>query len=98
MLLFDLPMVDKNKQKEYRFFRKNLKKNAYIQLQESVYVKLLHNTTNAYLEIERIRSISPQDGNIKLIPMSLNGFKKMLSIRGTEFNMSIFSDDVVIID
>ncbi len=44
MLMFDLPMANKEQRRAYNKFRGTLIKNGYMQMQESLYVKLLKST------------------------------------------------------
>lgn len=94
--MFDLPTTYRAQQVNYRKFKKFLKKGGFMRLQQSIYVKLIHNVSNVQYEIEDIRRNAPIDGDIKLLPMSLNNFKKITNICGISFNMAVFSDDIVI--
>ena len=95
IVLFDLPSVTKGERADAARFRKELLKLGYTALQKSVYIKLLRGTENKRIEIENVRNAAP-DGNIYFLPLSLNVFKKMKSIKGFQFDFSFFSDDVFI--
>lgn len=95
MVMFDLPMTDKKQQKAYRKFRKYLQQNGYRRVQESVYVKLLHNIINAEKEMSRIKHAAPCESSVQVLPLSLRSFKKMTAVRGTSFDIALFSDDIV---
>ena len=43
LVMFDLPTETSEERRDYRKFRKNLIKNGFIMMQESVYVKLVMN-------------------------------------------------------
>lgn len=95
LLFFDLPMLTKRSQREYRVFRRFLKKNAYVAVQRSVYVKLLHNSSSAKVEIEKLKQSSPDEGNIIALPLGLHYFKQLQYIRGGDFDLPFFCDDII---
>ena len=95
LVMFDLPSVKKEQQKAYRKFKKNLMKCGYRMIQESMYVKLLHNISDSQTEISRIELFAPNEGQVQVLPLSLLNFKKMESVCGAPFDMKFFSDDIV---
>lgn len=97
MVSFDLPTKEKRQQSAYRKFMKYLKTNGYVMLQESIYLKLLHNSANTALELRDIEINSPQQGEVLVIPLSLAQFRKIRFIRGEPFDISLFSDEVLVI-
>ena len=97
VVAFDLPAIEKSDKKAYTKFRNNIKKLGYVFLQESVYVKLVRNTSANGEELKRLESIAPADGKIFALPMSLEDFKRNVYIRGAEFNFAEFSDDIICI-
>lgn len=50
---------------------------------------------NAKNEITDLKAMSPDSGNIAVVPMTLNNFKKMEFVLGKEFDFSVFSDKIV---
>lgn len=58
IVFFDLPTETALDRREYGKFRRNLIKNGFMMMQESVYIKLALNQTNAALVIENIKNIS----------------------------------------
>ena len=54
LVMFDLPMETSEERRNYRKFRKNLIKNGFIMMQESVYVKLVMNQGSADLVVKNI--------------------------------------------
>ena len=95
LVMFDLPNASKTEQRAYRHFHKYIVSKGYCRIQKSIYVKLLRNIVNAKNEISDLKAMSPDCGNIAVIPMTLNNFKKMEFILGTEFDFSKFSDKIV---
>ncbi len=94
--MFDLPSTKKIHQKNYRRFIKSLKNNGYICVQESVYAKLLFNISTSEAEIKKISL--PPEGDVRVLTLSLNSFKKMKALLGDNFNFHIFSDDFVVFE
>ena len=46
-------------------------------------------------DILLLREEVPKDGTVNVLPMNLEDFKKMMTILGKPFNMSLFSDDII---
>lgn len=65
-----------------------------MQIQKSVYVKLLHNSSFAENEMLKLRQATV-GGAICALPLSLTQFVKMTTLRGKPFNMKRFSDDIL---
>lgn len=57
IVFFDLPVKTAKQRKDYRQFRKFLLKDGYLQLQESVYAKLVVNDGAAGAAVARLRKI-----------------------------------------
>lgn len=92
LLFYDLPSVERKDLKEYRIFRKFLIKNGFIMLQESLYVKMLLNTTNAELFIQRIKRNLPGKGIVQILLITEKQFQKMETILG-EWHTSLLDSD-----
>ena len=56
LLFFDLPMVESQDRREYTRFHKYLIKSGFIMLQQSVYAKLLLNSTAVVMAAENVRN------------------------------------------
>ena len=97
LVLFDLPSKTKAEQKSYIIFRKNLKKNGYMQLQESIYVKLLRNSSTIKSELLYLDKIAPEVGSVLALPLTLNEFSKTVAIRDSDFDFNLFSNDILFI-
>ena len=95
LLFFDLPMLSKNDRKEYSRFRKELKKNGYVSIQESVNIKLLHNSAQNKRELEKLKSFSPKTGSVYSIPICVSDFKKLASLSSEAFNFNLYVENTV---
>ena len=82
IVLYDLPMVDKSSRKVYEKFRSELKKLAYRQLQESVYVKHLRNVGYRDDELKRLNQIAPKSGNLLAFSLTMAQYKEIRVLRG----------------
>lgn len=94
ILMYDLPVQTSKQRSDYQHFRKDLIKNGYLTLQESVYLKLLRNIDSAESETEKVRRFSPNEGTVNVLPMTLNGFKSFVAVQGEPFDFALLSDDV----
>lgn len=82
LIFFDLPTITLEHQKAYRNFVKELKKEGFYMLQESVYVKMVLDKQAANLLLIRIKKISPQEGNIISLLITEKQFSTMTMILG----------------
>ena len=90
MVMFDLPVVSAHDRKEYTKFRKYLLKSGFLMLQESVYCKLVMNSTMADSLIENLRKNKPEKGVVQAIKITEKQYEKMEYIIGV--NSSEFLD------
>ena len=97
LLMYDLPVISSEDRKETERFRKNIRRLGYVPMQKSVYVKLLRQYAGISSEMEKIEFIKPESGLIQVIPLTLAEFKKLNTVRGEGFDMSFFSDDVIVV-
>ncbi|GHV17569.1 CRISPR-associated endoribonuclease Cas2 [Fibrobacterales bacterium] len=82
LVFFDLPVTEKLQRKNAVKFRKNLIRQGFSALQESVYYKALNNISNTNAEINDIKKNSPQDGSIFALSLSAGVFERMHTISG----------------
>ena len=66
-LYFDLPTTTKADLRNYRKFRKFLINEGFIMQQESVYSKLVLNSSNSKLQHDRIVQNAPPNGLVELL-------------------------------
>lgn len=82
IVFFDLPVQTAKQRKEYRVFRKFLIKDGYLQLQESVYAKLVMNDNAADSAIARVRNNRPPAGLVQVLKVTETQFATMEYITG----------------
>lgn len=80
--MFDLPVITAPQRKAYRQFRKQLIKNGFIMLQESVYTKIVLNPASASALVNRIKLFSPTEGMIQAMVVTEKQYAEMIMIRG----------------
>lgn len=95
VLFFDLPVGDKAQRRKYTGFRKFLKKEGYMALQESVYIKLLRNYRTYPSEVLKAQNHAPDEGRLSLLPLHIREFSRLITICGQPFDMELFCADVI---
>ena len=96
ILFFDLPTLTLEQQKGYRCFIKNLTKEGWYRIQESVFVKLNLNQLAAESSINHINELKPKSGNIFVLTVTEKQFAKMKILQGVMKSDVIFSDKRII--
>ena len=97
IVFYDLPASDSEQQREAQRFRKKLMGRGYLSIQKSVYSKLLRNDSMIENEMAQIKSLVPEQGTVHALPVSLNTFRGLTALSGTEFNQSVFSDRILVL-
>ena len=82
IVFFDLPVQTAKQRKDYRLFRKFLLKDGYLQLQESVYAKLVVNDGSASAAVARLRKNRPPAGLVQVMRVSEAAYATMEFITG----------------
>ena len=82
ILFFDLPTLTKKNRRDYSKFRKNLIKNGFYMIQESVYVKMTIDNQLAGATITKVNSFLPPDGNVMTIVITEKQFAGMNILLG----------------
>ena len=82
LLFFDLPTISSENLKAYRNFVKNLKKEGFYMIQESVYVKMVLNNAAAESVKSKINGFLPPEGNIMILVITEKQFSNMSILLG----------------
>lgn len=82
IVFFDLPVKTAKQRKDYRQFRKFLLKDGYLQLQESVYAKLVVNDGAAGAAVARLHKNRPPAGLVQVMKASEAAYATMEYITG----------------
>lgn len=97
ILFFDLPRLDSKQRAAASRFAKDLVKQGFMMLQESVYCKLSLNPVSMALQKEQIKKIKPKEGSIMLLTVTEKQFASMDILLGEVSTRQITSTDRVII-
>ena len=82
LLFFDLPTITKRDLRAYTRFRRELIKLGFLMQQESVYIKLVLNATEAGLVKNKLEKIKPQKGLIQLLTITEKQYSGIETILG----------------
>lgn len=69
---FDLPMKTANERKIYAEFRKNLIREGFLMIQESVYVRVATTRESAHFLENRVASFAPAEGLVQSLIITEN--------------------------
>ena len=97
LVFFDLPTETQADRRSYRQFRKMLIQNGFLMLQESVYCKLLLNTSAEKTAAEVIRKNKPPKGLVQMLTITEKQFAKMEWVVG-EFHSEVIDTDERVIE
>ncbi len=96
LVFFDLPTETASDRRNYRRFRKLLTENGFLMMQESVYCKLLMNSTAQSAMAEIIRRGKPPAGIVQMLTVTEKQFAKMEYVVGEWISDVIDSDERLI--
>ena len=82
IVFFDLPVETLTDRKEYRRFRKFLLTSGFVMMQESVYCKLLLNSTAVYALTDNIKKNKPAKGLVQVLTVTEKQFARMEFVTG----------------
>lgn len=97
IVFFDLPTTTSAERKEYARFRKDLVRNGFLMMQESVYCKLALNATAANSIMESVRTVKPSKGLIQMLTITERQYEKMEYVLGDFQTQIIDSDERLVI-
>lgn len=97
IVFFDLPTLTAKDKKEYRNFRKHLIKSGFLMMQESVYCKLVQNTTAADAMIDNLKKNKPDKGLVQLLKVTEKQYTKMEFVVGKTSSNVLDSDERLVI-
>lgn len=92
IVFFDLPTETSEDRRNYRRFRSGLMKSGFIMMQESVYCKLLMNSTADHYVREAVRKIKPPKGTVQMLTITEKQFAGIEYLTG-KFHTDVISTD-----
>lgn len=96
IIFFDLPTTTKSERRAYNRFLKNLKKNGFCMLQESVYTKLSMNETVVASTMKEIKKILPSNGFVSALTITEKQFASIEQLIDYGETDLIMNDEKVI--
>lgn len=97
LVFFDLPTETLADKKEYRKFRKLLIKNGFMMMQESVYCRMVLNSSVTQSVVQLIKKNKPPKGLVQLLAVTEKQFSNMTYITGMYTNDIVDTDERVVI-
>ena len=97
IVFFDLPNIYARDKKNYLKFRKYLLNEGFIMMQESVYSKLILNTQQSELLVERIRKQAPKKGPIQVLTITEKQYSQIEYIIGEGKTKIINNEDRLVV-
>ena len=97
MVFFDLPNIYAKDKRNYLLFRKYLLSEGFIMMQESVYSKIVMNSQQSILLIDRLRKKAPKKGLIQVLTITEKQYSQIEYIIGEQNNKIIDSEDRLIV-
>lgn len=97
IVFFDLPNIYARDKKNYLKFRKYLLNEGFIMMQESVYSKLILNTQQSELLVERIRKQAPKKGMIQVLTITEKQYSQIEYIIGEGKTKIINNEDRLVV-
>lgn len=91
LVFFDLPVVTSEQRTAYAKFRKNLIKEGFLMMQESVYTKLAINRQTMDLEVNRIHAFLPKSGLVQVLTVTEKQFARIKTLLGENYRHSEIS-------
>lgn len=93
IVFFDLPVQTVEQRRKYTQFHKNLIRNGFIMMQESVYCKLALNMTAAGAIMENVRRNKPPEGLVQMLTITEKQYARMEYVVGEAQSEVIDSDE-----
>ena len=97
VVFFDLPVTTAKSRRDYYIFRKYLIKSGFVMMQESVYCKLVQNSTMADAYINNIKQNRPPSGLVQLLKVTEKQYAKMEYIVGHGKSNILDTDERLVI-
>lgn len=82
LIFFDLPTITNADKREYRKFRKLLIESGFLMMQESVYSKIVLNTTAANVMLGKLKKSKPRKGLVQAMIVTEKQYSRIELITG----------------
>lgn len=92
ILFFDLPSVTDSDKRAYRHFVKDISKEGFIMMQESVYLKLAVSQMIVDTTMRRLQKLIPTEGFISVLTITEKQFSSIKHLIG-EISTDVLNDN-----
>lgn len=97
IVFFDLPNIYSKDKRSYLKFRKFLINEGFIMMQESVYSKIILNSQQAELILQKLRKKSPDKGLIQVLTITEKQYAQIEYIIGEKNTKIIDNEDRLVV-
>lgn len=97
IVFFDLPNIYLKDKKNYLKFRKYLLSEGFIMMQESVYSKIVLNSQQSTLLLDRLRKNAPKKGLIQVLTITERQYSQIEYIIGESKTKIINTEDRLVV-
>ena len=97
IVFFDLPNIYLKDKRNYLKFRKYLLNEGFIMMQESVYSKIVLNSQQSSLLLERLKKNAPKKGIVQVLTITERQYSQIEYIIGESETKIINSEDRLIV-
>lgn len=97
IVFFDLPNIYAKDKRNYVLFRKYLLNEGFIMMQESVYSKIVLNSQQASLLLDRVRKNAPRKGLIQVLTITEKQYSQIEYIIGKSTSKIINTEERLLI-
>ena len=97
VVFFDLPVLTSKNRRDYRSFRKFLVKSGFLMMQESVYCKLVPNSTAGNALLQNVKKNKPPEGLVQVLRVTEKQFASMENVVGTKKSDVLDTDERLVI-
>ena len=97
VVFFDLPVLTSKNRRDYRSFRKFLVKSGFLMMQESVYCKLVPNSTAGNALLQNVKKNKPPEGLVQVLRVTEKQYASMENVVGTKKSDVLDTDERLVI-
>lgn len=97
MVFFDLPNIYAKDKRSYLLFRRFLINEGFIMMQESVYSKIVMNSQQSTLLIDRLKKNAPKKGLIQVLTITEKQYAQIEFIVGESNSKIINNEDRLVV-
>lgn len=97
IVFFDLPNLYHRDKKNYILFRKFLLNEGFLMMQESVYSKIVLNSQQAQLLMDRLKKNTPKKGLIQVLTITERQYAQIVFLVGKQESNIIDTEDRLVV-